>query len=230
LISEQYDFRDNVSTESAIFKLTDSILKAWNNKEYVTGLFCDLTKAFDCVSHELLISKLKFCGINGSILKWLKSYLYNRQQRVLLQLDSSPNILSDWETAKHGVPQGFVLSPLLFRIQKRIIRIMSGLKPRDSCRDTFRVWRILPLQSQYIFSLLTFIVNNKCSYHTTSQIHGVNTRRNFDLYRPQSNLTTYQKGPYYFGIKLFNHLPLSIKELAHNIKQVLSYIPIPSTP
>jgi hypothetical protein len=105
------------------------------------------------------------------------------------------------------------------RIQKRIVRIMSGLKPRDSCRDTFRVWRMLPLQSQYIFSLLTFIVNNKGLYHMTSQIHGVNRRSNFDLYCPQSNLITYQKGPYYFGIKLFNHLPFSIKELAHNIKQ-----------
>jgi hypothetical protein len=62
-------------------------------------------------------------------------------------------------------------------------------------------------------------VNNNGLYHTTSQIHGVNTRRNFDLYRPQSNLTTYQKEPYYFGITLFNHLPLSIKELVHNIKQ-----------
>jgi hypothetical protein len=44
-------------------------------------------------------------------------------------------------------------------------------------------------------------------------------RRNFDLYRPQTNLTIYQRGPFYFGIKLFNHLPLKIKELAHDIKQ-----------
>jgi hypothetical protein len=56
-------------------------------------------------------------------------------------------------------------------------------------------------------------------YHTTSQIHGLNTRRKFDLCRPQTNLTTYQRGPYYFGIRLFNHLPLNIKELIDNIKQ-----------
>jgi hypothetical protein len=43
--------------------------------------------------------------------------------------------------------------------------------------------------------------------------------RNFYLYRPQTNLTIYQRGPYYFGIKLFNHLPLTIKELAYDIKQ-----------
>jgi hypothetical protein len=52
------------------------------------------------------------------------------------------------------------------------------------------------------------VVNNMGLYHT-SQIQGLNTRRNFDLYRPQTNLTTYQREPYYFGIKLFNHLPLN---------------------
>jgi hypothetical protein len=116
LVSGQYGFRGNVSTESATFKLTDSILRAWNNKEYVMGLFCDLTKAFDCVSHELLISKLEFYGVNGSILNCLKSYLYNRKQRVLLKFDSSPNIWSDWETIRHGVPQGSVLGSLLFNV------------------------------------------------------------------------------------------------------------------
>jgi hypothetical protein len=56
-------------------------------------------------------------------------------------------------------------------------------------------------------------------YHKSSQIHGLNMRRNFDLYRPQANLTICQIGPYYFGIKHFNHLPLKIKELAYDIKQ-----------
>jgi hypothetical protein len=56
-------------------------------------------------------------------------------------------------------------------------------------------------------------------YHMTSQILGLNTRHNLDLYCPQTNLTIYQRGPYYFGIKLFNHLPLNIKELAQDTKQ-----------
>ncbi|PNF32402.1 hypothetical protein B7P43_G10111 [Cryptotermes secundus] len=108
----------------------------------------------------------------------------------------------------------------IFRIQKRIIiRTMSGLRSRDSCGDAFRDWGILPLQSQYIFSLLMFVANNMHLYHTTSHINGLNTRRNFDLCCPQTNLTTYQRGLLYFGIKLLNHLPLNIKELIHNIKQ-----------
>jgi hypothetical protein len=55
-------------------------------------------------------------------------------------------------------------------------------------------------------------------YHT-SQINGFNTRRNFYLYRTQTNISIYHRGRYYFGIKLFNHLPLNIKKLTHNIKQ-----------
>jgi hypothetical protein len=68
---------------------------------------------------------------------------------------------------------------------------MSGLGPRDSCRDAFRDWEILPLQSQYIFSLLIFVVNNKGLYYTASQIHGLNTKHKFDLYHIQANLTIY---------------------------------------
>jgi hypothetical protein len=82
---------------------------------------------------------------------------------------------------------------------------MSGLRPRGSCREAFTDWGILPLQSQYIFSLLIFVVNNMGFYHSTSQIHGFNTRCNFDLYHLQTNLPICERGPYYFGIKLFNH-------------------------
>jgi hypothetical protein len=91
----------------------------------------------------------------------------------------------------------------IFRIQKRIIRVMSEFQSRDSCRDAFRDCGILPLQSQHIFPLLIFVVNNMGLYHKSSQIHGLNMRRNFDLYHAQANLTIYQSGPYYFD---FNSL------------------------
>ena len=72
--------------------------------------------AFDSVRHELLILKLEVCGVQGSILNGLKSYLHNRKQRVALQFVNSPNLLSDWETVRHRVPQGSVLGPLLFYV------------------------------------------------------------------------------------------------------------------
>ena len=60
--------------------------------------------------------KLEFFGVKGHILNWLKSYLRNRKQRDVLLFVKSLNILSDWESIRHGVPQGFVLGPLLFNL------------------------------------------------------------------------------------------------------------------
>ncbi|PNF35250.1 hypothetical protein B7P43_G06859, partial [Cryptotermes secundus] len=116
IVDEQYGFRNGASTQNAIFNLTNSVYKAWNNKELVVGIFCDLTRAFDCVNHDLLIQKLEHYGIRGSILKWFESYLFNRKQRTLLQTQNLNTSVSRWLTSRHGVPQGSVLGPLLFNV------------------------------------------------------------------------------------------------------------------
>jgi hypothetical protein len=58
LSPNQYGFRNNSSTEKATFKLLNDILQTLNNKVYVAGIFCDFEKAFDCVSHDLLMKNL----------------------------------------------------------------------------------------------------------------------------------------------------------------------------
>jgi hypothetical protein len=65
LANEQYGFYNNVSAEGAIFKLIESIFRAWNNKGYIMGLFYHLTKPFDCVCHASLILKLEFYGVKA---------------------------------------------------------------------------------------------------------------------------------------------------------------------
>jgi hypothetical protein len=77
-VDNQFGFSKGVSTQKAIFTVTDYIYKAWNNEEMVVGIFYDLTKAFDCVNHDLLVRKLKQYGIKGSLLKVLETYLYKR--------------------------------------------------------------------------------------------------------------------------------------------------------
>jgi hypothetical protein len=82
LAIEQYGFRKGLSTEHATFSLTDSILTAWNRKIYIGGIFCDLTKAFDCVNRDILIKKLQYYGVQELTLIWFKSYRPNRRQRT----------------------------------------------------------------------------------------------------------------------------------------------------
>jgi hypothetical protein len=110
---EQFGFRTSLSTEKASYKLIDDILNALNNRMMVGGIFCDLQKAFDCVNHNILLTKLEFYGITGTTYKLIKSYLQGRYQRVVLNNHSS-SLCSIWDEMTHGVPQGSILSPLLF--------------------------------------------------------------------------------------------------------------------
>ena len=57
-----------------------------------------------------------------------------------------------------------------------------------------------------------FVVENKSSFQLKSEMHGINTRQNSNLYHPQANLTLYQKGVYYSGVKIFNNLPPQYKK------------------
>ena len=85
LAKEQFGFRCNTSTEMAIYTRTliNDILSSLNTKTLVGGLFCDLQKAFDCVNHDILLSKMKFYGITGIASRLKESYLRNKYQRVV---------------------------------------------------------------------------------------------------------------------------------------------------
>jgi hypothetical protein len=102
----------------------------------------------------------------------------------------------------------------IFRIQKRIIRvIITNLRKRDSCHELFKKLQILTLQSQYILSLLVFVVKNRSHFILNSDIHDINTRFNQNLHLPFANLTLVQKGVFFLGSKICNQLPSRIKML-----------------
>ena len=95
-----------------------------------------------------------------------------------------------------------------------------GRQNRELCRELFKELKILPLTSQSILSSALYIVNNKESFVTNSDQHSFHTRSCNDYYVPQANLTTYKKGVYYSGIKIFNNLPNDIKKFSYNSKEI----------
>jgi hypothetical protein len=105
----------------------------------------------------------------------------------------------------------------IFKIQKRIIRIITNAGSRDSCRQLFKQLQILSLPSQYIFSLLGFVNKNTGLFQSNSEIHDLNTHFN-NLYLPSKNLTLVQKGVLYFGSKIYDHLLSNIKVLSNDTK------------
>ena len=88
-------------------------------------------------------------------------------------------------------------SDKIFKIQRRVIRIITNSRMRDSCRDLFKKLEILPLYSQYIFSIPIFVIKNKHLFYTNNQIHSIHTRFKTNLHPPTANLTKFQKGVYY---------------------------------
>ena len=102
-----------------------------------------------------------------------------------------------------------------FKIQKRVIRIITNSRVRDSCRELFKKLEILPLYSQYIFSISIFVIKNKHLFYTNKQIHSIHTRFKANLHPPTANLTKFQKAVYYSAIKIFNNLRHNIKDLAN---------------
>ena len=103
-MGNQFGFRKGIATEDTIFKLTNEILSALNNKTIVGSIFCDLAKAFDCVNHDLLLFKLPYYGINGKAKLLLELYLQNRYQRVpIVNLYLDSNTVSEWIKIKFGV-------------------------------------------------------------------------------------------------------------------------------
>jgi hypothetical protein len=81
LVNEQFGFRKKLSTETAMYTLLNNVLSTLDKENVVSGLFCDLQKASDCVNHDILLAKMKFYGISGIANKFMRSYLENRYQR-----------------------------------------------------------------------------------------------------------------------------------------------------
>ncbi|CAH2252093.1 jg13882 [Pararge aegeria aegeria] len=182
---KQFGFTRGRSTIDAGVELIQNIFVAWEESRDALGVFCDLSKAFDCVQHETLVRKLHHYGIQGVALDLMSNYLRDRIQKVDVN-----GKRSNGSVMKIGVPQGSILGPFLFLIyindlpylyfsyfhsimsygillwgnaadistifvlQKRAVRSIYKMGPRESLRDKFKDFKIMTVYSQYIFENL----------------------------------------------------------------------------
>jgi retron-type reverse transcriptase len=109
LHENQFGFRPGLSTEMAILQVYNNIISALDSRKHTVGVFLDLSKAFDTINHDILLSKLAHYGIRGIALEWFRSYLNDRFQFVTYNSHKSPLL-----NISTGVPQGSILGPLLF--------------------------------------------------------------------------------------------------------------------
>ena len=79
----------------------------------------------------------------------------------------------------------------IFLAQKKIIRIMTGSRPRTSCKPLFHSLGILTVLSQYILSLMNFVLQNKERFTLNIEVHNFNTRKKLKLHKNISSLTLY---------------------------------------
>ena len=109
LNNAQFGFRQRRSADLQLLQTVHDLAFGLNEKGQTDCIFLDFSKAFDKVSHCLLLLKLRYYGINGPLIKWIASFLTNRTQQVVC--DGS---ISKLANVTSGVPQGSVLGPLFF--------------------------------------------------------------------------------------------------------------------
>ena len=104
-------YRKSFSTEHVLIRLLEDWRNKLDNNNVVGAVLTDLSKAFDCIHHDLLVAKLDAYSFNRDTVAYIYSYLKNRKQCV--RINGTRSYLGDIVS---GVPQGSILGPILYNL------------------------------------------------------------------------------------------------------------------
>lgn len=142
----QHGFCKGFSTLTQLITVLDDWFSSHDKRKRTDVLLLDFAKAFDTVPHQRLLHKLHFCGVRNKTLKWIKSILLGRSQRV--QVNGAK---SGWADITSGVPQGTVLGPFLFITYINDIVCNLNSKIKLFADDAVMYCEILSSQDEVIF-------------------------------------------------------------------------------
>ena len=179
----QYGFRPKYSTELAIHQFSQNIFNTLDNKLCQITVLCDLSKAFDTVSHDILLNKLENYGIRGKANDFLRSYLGFRKQYTVFN-----NTSSSFKQVHHGVPQGSILGPLLFLIYVNdMVRISSNVKFLLFADDTTlfiqgsKIDEMVVTLNNELVKLSNWMKSNKLTINASKTFFMVTCGKNINL-------------------------------------------------
>ena len=168
LDNRQHGFVNERSCTTQMIPFTDNLALALNNRSRIDVIYFDFAKAFDSVSHDLILNKLKnIFNVDGLMLKFIKSYLEGRQQQVVVGGQTSSSL-----PVRSGVPQGSILGPLLFVIfiNDMFSCVSEGTNIALYADDT-KIWReIIGYPDHHIIQndinrLYDWSVRNRMKFH-----------------------------------------------------------------
>ena len=200
----QHGFLPKKSCITQMLPFTSELASGLNNSSRFDVVYFDFAKAFDSVSHDIILHKLKtFYNVDGVLLQFVKNYLENREQHVHLDGERS-NVLS----VHSGVPQGSILGPLLFVL---FINDMHKAVSIDTSialyADDTKIWREITCENdqsilqQDIDSLYIWSIENKMKFHPNKcKVLAVTNKR-----------LTYHL-PFYEFVYMLNGTPLDYVE------------------
>jgi Reverse transcriptase (RNA-dependent DNA polymerase) len=178
IIPNQHGFLSKKSVETNLLHFTNFITRSMEDNCQTDTIYTDFSKAFDKISHSILIHKLRNVGIHGDLHRWLSSYITNRSQAVKIN-----NKISGFKNVPSGVPQGSHLGPLLFLLYINDINSCFShssfllfaddtkiFKKISSVDDCLMLQHDLDKFSNYCSSNQLFLNISKCSHISFSRL------------------------------------------------------------